>query len=72
MRTVDPGFLARLGGSRLTTAEQLYDMPDHPTLRPSFLCQTREFDALIDSVRIAHRGLVHRPGGRNRPPTRPG
>ncbi|WP_233128251.1 hypothetical protein [Maricaulis sp. W15] len=42
MRTVDPGFLARLGRSRLTTAEQLYEMPDNPTLRPSFLCQTRD------------------------------
>jgi uncharacterized protein Usg len=33
-------FLRQLGGERLTTAEVLYYMPDHPALLQSFLWQT--------------------------------
>jgi len=37
---VDPDFAGRLGGKRLTTAEVLYYMPDHPVLLQSFMWQT--------------------------------
>jgi uncharacterized protein Usg len=36
----DPDFVSRLGGRRLTTAEVLYYIPDHPLLLQSFLWQT--------------------------------
>jgi len=76
MREVDRDFVAQLGGQRLTTAEVLYYMPDHPALLQTFLWQTqdmapkyprllrfldfwrREIDAVIHTVRIAHRGIV--------------
>jgi uncharacterized protein Usg len=37
---VDPDFSGRLGGKRLTTAEVLYFMPDHPAVLQSFMWQT--------------------------------
>lgn len=76
MQEVDSDFAAQMQGKRLTTAEVLYYMPDHPTLLQSFLWQTqdtapryprllrfldfwhREIEAVIHTVRIAHRGLV--------------
>ncbi len=72
----DRDFAAQLSGHRLTTAEVLYYMPDHPSLIQSFLWQTQdlapryprlirfldfwraEIDAVIHTVRIAHRGLI--------------
>lgn len=36
----DPDFSSRLLGRRLTTAEVLYYLPDHPSLLQSFLWQT--------------------------------
>lgn len=72
----DRDFAAQLSGHRLTTAEVLYYMPDHPNLVQSFLWQTQdlapryprlirfldfwrdEIDAVIHTVRIAHRGLI--------------
>lgn len=36
----DPDFQRRLDGWRLTTAEILYYMPDHPKLLQSFVWQT--------------------------------
>ncbi|HEY5107149.1 MAG TPA: protein usg [Caulobacteraceae bacterium] len=36
----DSDFCRRLAGERLTTAEVLYYLPDHPTLLQSFLWQT--------------------------------
>jgi len=36
----DPDFTSRLIGRRLTTAEVLYYMPDHPLLLQSFMWQT--------------------------------
>ncbi len=45
---------AQLGGKRLTTAEVLYYMPDHPSLLQSFLWQT--LDEAPDYPRI-HRFL---------------
>lgn len=72
----DRDFAAQLSGHRLTTAEVLYYMPDHPSLVQSFLWQTQdlatryprlirfldfwraEIDAVIHTVRIAHRGLI--------------
>ena len=76
MEKVDADFVAQLSGQRLTTAEVLYFMPDHPTLLQSFLWQTqdlapkyprlirfldfwrREIDAVIHTVRIAHKGQI--------------
>ena len=43
-------FEAQLGGKRLTTAEVLFYMPDHPTLLQSFLWQT--LDEAPDFPRI--------------------
>jgi len=40
VRLVDPDFAGRLGGKRLTTAEVLYFMPDHPAVLQSFMWQT--------------------------------
>ena len=40
VRLVDPDFAGRLGGKRLTTAEVLYFIPDHPALLQSFMWQT--------------------------------
>ena len=37
-----PDFEAQLKGKRLTTAEVLYYMPDHPALLQSFLWQTMD------------------------------
>ncbi len=37
---VDDDFLRRLAGARMTTAEVLYHMPDHPGLLQSFIWQT--------------------------------
>jgi uncharacterized protein Usg len=36
----DTDFHRRLGGERLTTAEVIYYLPDHPTLLQRFLWQT--------------------------------
>jgi uncharacterized protein Usg len=36
----DADFVRQLGGERLTTAEVLYYMPDHPALLQRFLWQT--------------------------------
>ncbi|WP_300529685.1 Usg family protein [Maricaulis sp.] len=76
MMETDRDFAAQLSGHRLTTAEVLYYMPDHPSLIQSFLWQTQdlapryprlirfldfwraEIDAVIHTVRIAHRGLI--------------
>lgn len=76
MMETDRDFAAQLSGHRLTTAEVLYYMPDHPNLVQSFLWQTQdlapryprlirfldfwrdEIDAVIHTVRIAHRGLI--------------
>jgi uncharacterized protein Usg len=43
-------FQAQLGGKRLTTAEVLFYMPDHPALLQSFLWQT--LDEAPDFPRI--------------------
>ena len=40
VRLVDPDFAGRLGGKRLTTAEVLYFMPDHPAVLQSCMWQT--------------------------------
>lgn len=37
---IDPDFRSALAGARLTTAEVIYYMPDHPGLLQSFLWQT--------------------------------
>ena len=42
MRNADPDFVSQLRGARLTTAEVLYHMPDHPGLLQSFLWQTQD------------------------------
>jgi uncharacterized protein Usg len=54
VRVPDPDFTARLEGRRLTTAEVLYYMPDHPALLQSFLWQT--LDVAPDFPRV-HRFL---------------
>ncbi|HEX8233622.1 MAG TPA: protein usg [Caulobacteraceae bacterium] len=54
MRIPDPDFTARLEGRRLTTAEVLYYIPDHPSLLQSFLWQT--LDVAPDFPRV-HRFL---------------
>jgi uncharacterized protein Usg len=46
----DPDFMRALRGARLTTAEVLYYMPDHPQLLQSFLWQT--YDAAPDYPRL--------------------
>ena len=43
MADIDIEFSRRLGGERLTTAEVLYYLPDHPALLQSFLWQTLDF-----------------------------
>lgn len=76
MQDVDRDFAAQMKGFRLTTAEVLYYMPDHPALLQSFVWQTQdlapkyprllkfldywrqEIDAVIHTVRIAHRGII--------------
>lgn len=40
VHSTDPDFTLRLIGRRLTTAEVLYYIPDHPLLLQSFLWQT--------------------------------
>jgi uncharacterized protein Usg len=50
VRMVDPDFAGRLGGKRLTTAEVLYFMPDHPALLQSFMWQT--LDVVPDFPRV--------------------
>ena len=73
---IDRDFASQLTGKRLTTAEILYYLPDHPSLLQSFLWQTQdqapryprllrfldywrcEIEAVIHTVRIAHRGLI--------------
>ena len=50
----DPDFTSRLCGQRLTTAEVLYYIPDHPLLLQSFLWQT--LDVAPDFPRV-HRFL---------------
>jgi uncharacterized protein Usg len=42
MSEVDQDFAGQLGGLRLTTAEVLYFMPDHPRLLQTFLWQTQD------------------------------
>ena len=54
MRTDD--FETQLKGGRLTTAEVLYYMPDHPKLLQSFVWQT--LDVAPEYPRI-HRFLQH-------------
>lgn len=54
VRIPDPDFTARLEGRRLTTAEVLYYIPDHPSLLQSFLWQT--LDVAPDFPRV-HRFL---------------
>ena len=46
----DRDFVRALKGARLTTAEVLYYMPDHPTLLQTFLWQT--YDAAPDYPRL--------------------
>lgn len=76
MPEADQDFVGQLAGQRLTTAEVLYYMPDHPRLLQSFLWQTQdvapryprlirfldfwrnEIDAVIHTVRVAHKGLI--------------
>lgn len=41
-RVVDPAFVGQLRGARLTTAEVVYHMPDHPGLLQEFLWQTED------------------------------
>ena len=48
----DPDFSARLIGRRLTTAEVLYYIPDHPLLLQSFMWQT--LDEAPDFPRVHH------------------
>ncbi|MFW5661423.1 MAG: usg protein [Oceanicaulis sp.] len=48
--SVDPDFLSALKGSRLTTAEVFYHMPDHPGLLQTFLWQT--YDVAPDYPRL--------------------
>lgn len=40
VNAADPDFIARLQGRRLTTAEVLYYIPDHPSLLQTFMWQT--------------------------------
>ena len=42
MQDHDPDIALRLKGYRLTTAEILYHLPDHPQLLQSFLWQTMD------------------------------
>tara|TARA_R110000868_G_scaffold6550_7_gene37074 strand:+ start:31928 stop:32209 length:282 start_codon:yes stop_codon:yes gene_type:complete len=42
MPEIDRDFAAQMQGFRLTTAEVLYYMPDHPSLLQSFLWQTQD------------------------------
>jgi len=42
MPEIDRDFSAQMTGLRLTTAEVLYYMPDHPSLLQSFLWQTQD------------------------------
>lgn len=39
---IDRDFTSQLNGKRLTTAEILYYLPDHPSLLQSFLWQTND------------------------------
>jgi uncharacterized protein Usg len=62
----DPDFSSRLLGRRLTTAEVLYYMPDHPSLLQSFLWQTLdeapEFPRVrgfLDFWRREIRAVIH-------------
>lgn len=50
VRLVDPDFAGRLQGRRLTTAEVLYFIPDHPALLQSFMWQT--LDVVPDFPRV--------------------
>lgn len=50
----DPDFMRRLQGERLTTAEVLFYMPDHPSLLQSFLWQTLDVAPTFPKV---HRFL---------------
>lgn len=38
-RTIDPNFQTQLQGYRLTTAEILYHLPDHPELLQTYIWQ---------------------------------
>lgn len=42
MPEIDRDFSAQMKGLRLTTAEVLYYMPDHPSLLQSYLWQTQD------------------------------
>jgi uncharacterized protein Usg len=42
MPEIDRDFAAQMTGLRLTTAQVLYFMPDHPSLLQSFLWQTQD------------------------------
>ena len=46
-----PDFEAQLKGKRLTTAEVLYYLPDHPDLLQSFLWQTLDMAPEFPRVR---------------------
>ena len=56
MRSVDEDFHQQLQGRRLTTAEVLYYIPDHPVLLQRFLWQT--LDVCPEFPRV-HRFLDH-------------
>jgi uncharacterized protein Usg len=47
----DPDFSSRLLGRRLTTAEVLYYIPDHPSLLQSFMWQTLDVAPEFPRVR---------------------
>jgi uncharacterized protein Usg len=47
----DTDFVAQLRGGRLTTAEVLYYMPDHPVLLQRFLWQTIDLSPEYPRVR---------------------
>ena len=56
VRTVNGDFYQQLQGRRLTTAEIVYHIPDHPSLLQEFLWQT--LDEAPEFPRI-HRFLDH-------------
>lgn len=39
---IDPDFIRQIKGARLTTAEVVYHLPDHPGLLQTFLWQTQD------------------------------
>jgi len=64
--SVDPDFETALKGARLTTAEVLYHLPDHPGLLQSFLWQPSDaapdyprLMAFLDFWRREIEGVIH-------------